>query len=383
MTVLQKIDKAKAQILDFYQNHDDLARGWKRQGRRIFGYLCSYVPEEILWAADILPVRILGHLDSLQQAEAHFQPFVCRLIRSSLDKGLRGTLDYLDGIVVPYTCDGMRMLYDAWVAHVPKHVAYLLDLPSALASESNKRYFYRAQEEFRRSIERYVGHSIEEERLNASIKVYNRYRKLAKRFYALRLQHRLPITGSEAMKIYLAALMSPKSEYNERLSALLELFEEWVGSGEEHRPGAVRVHISGSVVVDPLFFELIDQVGGEVVSDDLCTGTRYYWDLVDEREEPFRAVSERYLNRVACPTKYPAANRPGFLLDRLQESRAKGVIFILEKYCDPHLFDYPALRQALEAEGVATLWLETELVASGTEQLRTRLETFMDMLRRK
>jgi benzoyl-CoA reductase subunit C len=86
---------------------------------------------------------------------------------------------------------------------------------------------------------------------------------------------------------------------------------------------------------------------------------------------------------VACPTKYPAANRPGFLLDRLQESRAKGVIFILEKYCDPHLFDYPALRQALEAEGVATLWLETELVASGTEQLRTRLETFMDMLRRK
>jgi Benzoyl-CoA reductase/2-hydroxyglutaryl-CoA dehydratase subunit, BcrC/BadD/HgdB len=194
----------------------------------------------------------------------------------------------------------------------------------------------------------------------------------------------LPLSSADILKINLAAVTAPKDAFAHELDSFLKLLKEWLGSGSA-RPRSTRipVHVSGSVVVDPAFFEIIDEAGGVVASDDLCIGTRYFWDEVPESKDPIEAIGQRYLNRVTCPSKYPAQNRPGFLLDRLKESAARGLIILGEKYCDPHLFDIPAVRTRAEAAEIPTLWLETELAATGREQLMVRFETFMDVLGRK
>jgi len=381
---LQEIEKKKRSLIQYYENPRIAADAWKSNGGKVMGYLCSYVPEEILFAAGILPVRILGHLNDLSVASSYFQPFVCRLIRSTLEKGLSGSLGYLDGVIISYTCDGMRMLYDTWEANVKTGFNYMLDLPSSLDSETNLRYFSSAIKDLAASVAGYTKKEIREEDLRNAIAVYNRYRRLAKELFYLRLSNDLPLSSDEFMKINLAALTSPKDSFSDELESFLALLKDGVKTGMTgSRIKKASVHISGAVVVDPVFYKLIEEVGGYVASDDLCTGTRYYWDEVEEAGDPIESLVHRYISRVTCPSKYPAQNRPSFQLDRIRESKAMGVIIFGEKYCYPHLFDIPAVRKRIEESGISTLLLETELVATGREQMVTRLEAFMDILKRK
>lgn len=383
MKLIERIDEYKNQLIRFYDSLDTNLQNWRNKDRRLFGYLCSYVPEEVLYAAGIIPIRILGSLAPLTKADSHFQPFVCRLIRSTLDKGLAGNLNHLNGMIISYTCDGMRMLYDTWKQMIPTEHTYLLDLPASLNSDSNKKRFFQINEDFLKDVERYTGNEITNSSLISAIEIYNSYRRLVKRFYYLRQKYVLPVSNSEALKIYLGALLAPKDAFNEIFENFLGVIENWIDSGEKpSSENPIRLHLSGSIVVDPTFLDLVDRVGGLIVSDDLCTGTRNYWDLVENyKENPIEAVIKRYLDKVSCPSKYPASNRFAFLTDRLRESKAKGLIFFGEKYCDPHLFEFPSIREKVESIGIKTLWLETELIASGPEQLITRLETFVDILR--
>ena len=182
----------------------------------------------------------------------------------------------------------------------------------------------------------------------------------------------------------LAALVAPKEEYNHWMGAFVGSIENRSDDSERRGPTAqskVRLHISGSISVDPSFYTLIDQAGGLVVSDDLCTGSRYFWDRVETDEDPLVAIKNRYLSRISCPSKYPAEDRREYLFSRIKESGSQGVIFLLEKFCDPHLFDYPGIREDLEKEGIRSLWLETELFVSGEEQVKTRLEAFIEMIK--
>ncbi len=384
VAITQEIEEKKRSLIQYYENPQVTAEAWKAKGGKVVGYLCSYVPEEILLAAGILPVRILGHLDDISVASSYFQPFVCRLIRSTLEKGLTKNLAYLNGLIISYTCDGMRMLYDTWVANVNTEFNYLLDLPSSLDRMPNLRYFQRIIKDFIASVEAYTGRAIKEEDLRSAISIYNRYRRLAKEFYYLHFSQDLPLSSADFLKINLAAFVAPKDKFTDELEAYLGLFKAWRNSGAaSQRPKMTPVHISGSVVVDPVFFELVEKVGGYVISDDLCTGTRYFWDEVEEEGDPIQALAHRYLSRVTCPSKYPAENRSSFLLDRIRESGARGVIILGEKFCDPHLFEIPSVRKRIEALGVSSLCLETELVATGREQLVTRLEAFVDILKRK
>ena len=383
MKLLSQIEDEKHALLNYYEKPSVEITKWKEGNRKVFGYLCSYVPEEILFAAEILPVRIFGHLGDLTASTSHFQPFVCRLVKSVLDAGLTGKLDFLDGLIVSYTCDGMRMLYDSWYSAVSGGFTYLLDLPSSLDRAPNRKYFEESIRELVKEIECFGHDPLNLDKLRESIKVYNRYRVLAKKLHTLRLNNDLPLSSSEVLKINLGAMRAPKDRHNEVLSRFLVLLEEWVDTKATlPSPPKPKIHVSGSLVVDPVFYEIIDKAGGVVVSDDLCTGTRYYWDQVEETVDPLKGLINRYLSKVTCPSKYPSQNRPAFVLDRIRESSAQGVIIIGEKFCDPHLFDLPAIQKKIEALGVSTLWLETELAASGQEQLMTRIESFMGILKK-
>ncbi|MEK6653947.1 MAG: 2-hydroxyacyl-CoA dehydratase family protein, partial [Thermodesulfobacteriota bacterium] len=120
---------------------------------------------------------------------------------------------------------------------------------------------------------------------------------------------------------------------------------------------------------------------GAVVGDDLCTGFRYFSGVIDEKADPVTAIAGRYLERVVCPAKHRGlTDRADHLVRLVREKRVQGVIFFLLKFCDPHAFDYPYLKEALDRAGVPGMVMEVEDRLPGDGQLRTRFEAFVEMI---
>ena len=142
-----------------------------------------------------------------------------------------------------------------------------------------------------------------------------------------------------------------------------------------------RIILSGGVCNHPDIHAIIEEAGGAVVGDDLCTGSRYYTGLTDEKADPVTAIAGRYLERVVCPAKHRGlSDRADHLVRLVREKRAQGVIFFLLKFCDPHAFDYPYLKEALDRVRVPSMLMEVEDRLPAEGQLRTRFETFVEMI---
>ena len=118
------------QFRDWYKNRHDYATAWKeRTGGKVMGYFCTYVPEEILYAADILPVRILGSHEPQDVTEPHIFAMFCPFCRDCLAQGLKGRFDYLDGIMIAQSCLHIRQAFTSWDIHIPTDYSYYLPHP--------------------------------------------------------------------------------------------------------------------------------------------------------------------------------------------------------------------------------------------------------------
>jgi benzoyl-CoA reductase/2-hydroxyglutaryl-CoA dehydratase subunit BcrC/BadD/HgdB len=176
-----------------------------------------------------------------------------------------------------------------------------------------------------------------------------------------------------------AAMVMERDSLAQELQALHEELEatEAPSSPEQRK----RLLITGGVCNHPDIYDLIETAGADVVWDDLCTGTRYFQARVDEKGDPAEALADRYMARMVCPAKHAGTTARGEHLKRIAaDKRIDGAVFLLLKFCDPHGFDYPYLKTFLEEEGVPTLLLEVEEQLPSEAQLRTRFETFVDML---
>ncbi|MCX5912501.1 MAG: 2-hydroxyacyl-CoA dehydratase family protein, partial [Deltaproteobacteria bacterium] len=143
----------------------------------------------------------------------------------------------------------------------------------------------------------------------------------------------------------------------------------------------LRLFIAGSVCNQAQVFDLFDDSGAAVVGDDLCTGWRYFSEDVSPNGSPIEALAGRLIRRVPCPCKHnPELDRGDDLLQRVQEARAQGVIFLLLKFCDPHAFDYPYLKDRLAAKKIPSLLLEIEPGSMPLGALETRLKAFIETL---
>ena len=373
------------QFKELLLKQKEMAADWKSKGGKVMGHFCNYVPDELLHAAGILSIRILGSPDPVTHADAHLQSYVCKVIRSSFDLGLRGELDYLDGLIIPYTCDAMRLLYDLWEKNLNTKFLHLLDIPCLIRGDIGHARFHDEYAKLRKALEKHLGREISDEALSNSIRVHNENRSLLKEIFNLRRKDNGAISCSNAYEAVLSSFVSPKEMHSGLLKDLLKEAKANTSAGGATKAASkARLHISGSLVTDMKFYEMIEQAGGDVVSDDLCTGTRYYWDNVAEGDgAPFDAISERYFYKLPCACKHPNTERHEFIFDSVRQGDIQGVIFIMEKYCDAHLYDQPVLHEKLAKMNIPVLVMDAELSLSGQEQVRTRVETFINILKRK
>jgi len=339
---------------------------------RAMGVLCSYVPEEMLHAAGFTPVRVRGTSAPLQRVDAHLQSFTCALCRSALDQALAGELGGLAGTVFAHTCDAMQALADLWrMNSAEAHFVEVVMQPVNLGSPAARVYLVAELGRFREHLGAYAGRPIDDEALRSSIGLYDKTRRLVQALAGRRERLRAP----DFFAVLDAAQAMPRRLFDPLLVRLLGELES-----APRRATGPRLFLTGAILDEPQVPELIEELGAQVVGDDLCSGSRHFHGQVGSGGDPIENLADYFLRRPPCPTKLSPSHDAGrHLLDQVRETRAEGVVFLVEKYCEPHAFEHALLRPVLERAGVPYLVLEMEQTPS-LEGLRTRLQAFVEML---
>ncbi len=354
-------------------------KAWKEQGKKVVAFQCTYVPEEVLHAAGVLPVRLFGdpHQTALDEAGAYMYTNTCSFIRNCLELVLRKRYDFLDGFVAAATCDCSRRLFDVWDYYEFTPFHHILSVPRKISDGAYQLCETEIKELIAR-LEEWLDVRVTSDALNRSIRVYNRRRHLLRTLHELKKSDIPPITGSETLEVLNASSFTPPERFNEILERLL-------GELNGRKPGSkarFRLMINGSPLNNPEFIQTIEDLGGRVVIDELCTGIRYWWEGIDPDPDPVKAICRRYLHNFPCPRMEPSEDRLQRVLKLVKDYRVDGVINQVVRYCVPQLMEQPLLREALEEIGVPVLELDIEYGMPGTGQIMTRIQAFLEMLER-
>jgi benzoyl-CoA reductase subunit C len=360
---------------EWYENRHDYAKEWKeRTGRKVLGYFCTYVPEEIIYASGVLPVRILGSHEAQSVTEPHIFAMFCPLCRDCLAQGLQGRYDYLGGIMIAQCCLHMRQAFTSWQKHIPLEYSYYLYMPHGVQTSRVYPYLRGELEDFKKSLEEWTGKKITDKDLDHAIEVNNENRRLMRHVYEFRKGKKPKLTGLESMEMVVSSQMTDKEEHNE---ALKELLKE-LPNREMSRETGTRLMILGSEDDDTEFLRMVESLGATLVIEDHCTGSRYFWNEVVPQEDRLSAIAARYIDRPPCPSKdWPERTRPQHILKLAKDYDVEGALLIQQKFCDPHEIDIPAIKDYLERNGIPTYFLEFDVTVP-VGQFKTRVEAFLE-----
>ena len=355
---------------------------WKAKGKKVVGFFCTYVPEEILYAADILPFRVRAPgCTETTSADVYMSHLNCSFVRSCFQFVLEGKYEFLDGLVLANTCDQIRRQYDLLREIRPTAFPFLhfVSLPHK-ASDEAIGYYKDDLTEFKRSVEKSFGVEITEARLSNAIKVYNETRSLLKRLYELRQGERPPLTGAESLSVVLAATTIPKDQYNQLLRRLLEELSQRKGISDYR----ARLMIAGAGGCDnPAYYQIMEDLGGLIVTDSICFGSRYFWEPVEIGGDLMLGLAKSYLNRPSCAKMVDkVAERNDFMREMVEAFKVDGVVYQVIRYCQLWGGQLLQVRKKLSESNIPLLALEREYMLGGTGQLKTRVQAFLERIER-
>ncbi|MDI7258903.1 MAG: 2-hydroxyacyl-CoA dehydratase family protein [Thermodesulfobacteriota bacterium] len=372
LETLKPIERINQQVPDI-----DEIKEWKARGGRVVGWLCDYVPEELIHAAGLLPVRVTGVSKeiSLDDANAYLYTTTCSFVRTCFQLAFGKKYDFLDGFVVASNCDHARRLFDVWDRYIPTPYRYILSVPHTKLPQAQK-FYERELEDFKKSLEAHFEVRIPEANVGESIKLFNQTRRSLRKLNELRKEDSPKIMGAEVSMIMNACEKLPKEKFNPMIESILQ---ELKNTRRENNT-KLRLMVSGSVLNNANYVEFIEDQGCSVVIDDLCTGVRYWWDEVSEDRAPMEALAHRYLTRFPCARMTPGEDRFNQVVTLAKEYRVDGVIQEMVRYCTPTAWERPWLRKGFEDENIPVLQLEILYGATGTGQLKVRIQAFLEML---
>jgi benzoyl-CoA reductase subunit C len=346
----------------------------RKDGRIVIGTFCSYVPVEILHSFGILPVRIWGEANDITSADGLLQSYICPQVRHLMALGVEGRYDFLDGVVHCYTCDATCGLYNIWVRNLKPGFSHLVSLPYLAIPESRE---YAAAEFMNLigKIEAFTGKRFSTERMEQSISLYDEARSYIKEVYHLKADG-VPISYTDIYSMNLCFQTLPV----EMIILLLHKYLEMAEAMKHEKERKLRIMLSGSVVSDMELVSFIENSGAEIVTDDTCLGYRLVRDACSVSRDAMEALVEYYLGRTPCSSRADFPSRKGYILEMIEQFDIDAVIFIHQKFCDPHLSDLPFLKGILDEKEIPNLQLEVEGERFNS-QIRTRIEIFLEMLK--
>ena len=370
--------KAIEKLIDNYTNQETVIKSLKSHNKKIFGNFCNYVPEEIIHAADIHSIRLTHGFES-SSADDYISINVCPIIRSLYGAAQRGNFSFLDGLVSAHSCVPYRRLHDLWAQNdkISPKFTHILNVPHKKGKKHIINYFKNEIIKLKKKIEEYIKKPIANGEIIESIRLYNKNRRLLKQVEEFKKKNSPPISGAEMLQVIGSSMIMDKEKNNSILEELLENLNDNTSSYN-----GKRILVSGSTLDKPDFFNIIESSGGLVVADDLCMGTRYYWDLIDENsKDPIEAITNRYLEMIPCARMFEFhEERLDHVVKLIKEYNVDGMIYVVIKYCDDFMIDYPLFKEKMDDIGMPILYIEREYILDNVASLKTRIEAFLELI---
>lgn len=351
---------------------------WKENGGKIVGCLYHYIPEEIITAAGALPFRMRATgSKGTELSEQCFTQINCSFVRHLFDSGVRGELDFLDGLVAVNSCDHLRRFFENWKSKIGTPYMHFSPFPKKRGFEQID-WYRKELELFKKSLEKEFGVTITNEKLRSAIELHNETRRLQRALYKLKESKNPPISGADTLAVMVAAESMPRELYN---SLLKDLIEELKNSDETPAP-SVRLMVVGGEVDDPRFIEVIESQGAIVVADSLGYGYRTSFADVDTEGDPLTVLAAyQVMKRPACPRLFGTTfARNDFVQAVAETFKADGIISVRLPLCDEWSFEQVNLSKHFRKQGIPHLALDVEYVLSSTGQIKTRAQAFIETI---
>lgn len=359
-----------------------LAKAKKTTDRKVIGCFPMYVPHELVHAAGMWPIDLVGGNGEMTAAAQYLQNIVCYPMRSALELLLTGQLSALDGAVFATICTAGASGGEMWRNLNLLPYYHQLVVPRKAGGEGTLQYFTSQIGRFKSSLEAFGGRAISGEALADSIKLYNRSRSLLQRLYEVNRRNPEALPPQDLAVVRGAASLMPREEYVKLLSKLVEEVEAAPTSPRTERVPMVLV---GSICDLPQIeiLSVIHAAGGAIVEDDSPLGRRMLLP-VTENGDQMVALAQRYVDTPPCPTKCDATLDANFayLVELTKSAGAQGLVFLRPLYCDVLGLDYALLSGRLTQAGIANLSLDLNGREGASGQVQTRMQAFVEMLRR-
>ena len=374
-----------AKVEKYYSDYGSRARELKDSGRKVIGYLSALCPVEILTAAGVVPIRLKGSVsEAVTKADAYMETMICPFVRNVFDVALKGKYGFLDGMVLSHQCDSIDRTYDVWSYNLGLpywhfiNYPHVTDDPSIAFTDEILRIFIR-------TLEKFTGRGISDQALAEAVRAHNENRHAMRALYELRKDDVPRISGTEMMKVLIAATSVPVDESTALIRSVIEEIKKRppVSGG-----GKPRIMLVGDQIDDVAIVSAIEGAEAFLVMDDLSTGSKMYWGDVDATADPVRGITERYLKKLKFPTTFVAGEtypetleaRFGHMRQYIEDFRVNGAILFIYKYCDPYGFEVPAMKSFIESAGTPVLYIEDEYSTSSLGRVKTRIEAFLEMI---
>jgi len=360
-------------------------REWKaRTGGLAIGYMPIYVPRELLDAQGVLPVGLMGGRDDLEiiKGDAYYQSYICHIPRSTVELGLNGSLDGLDGVLFPAICDVIRNLSGMWQMLFPGKLVRYLDVPQNFDRAVGGVFWRQELEDLSRQLTEHGARPYDAEALRRSIAAFNENRRLVRGLYALRREAPWKVPTSELYVLLRASLAIPVDE----ATSMFADYRRLVEADDTRRPlDQARVLVTGSFCEQPPLglIKTLERAGCYIVDDDFVQIHRWIRSDIPVDGDPLDNLVVAFLeDAMASPTRYIGTGVKGDeLLSRVRESGAEGVLFCAPSFCDPALLDQPMAVRAVERRNVPWTAFKYSENSGQFQVIREQAGTFADSIK--
>jgi len=362
------------------------AREWKaaKPNRKVIGYMPIYVPREIMHAGDMLPLGIVGGGDQLEviHGDAYYQSYICRIPRSTVELGVSGRLDFVDGMLFPSICDVIRNLSGMWKMMFPHVYSRYFDVPQNYKDEIGGNYYINELTELREDLSKLRGTPITDAELANSIAVYNENRRLVREVYQFRAEKPWQVPAAEVYLLMRAGLVLPVEQHSEMVRDYLAA----VKVEQRPRRDNCRVVLTGVFCEQPPLnlIKSLELAGCYVVDDDLLLVTRWLKEDVPTAGDPLKNLALAFLHQSeSTAAKYePNQKEKGqHLVRAVKRTGAEGVIFACPSFCDPALLDRPILQHVLKDAGIPYIAFKYAENSGQMQPIREQAGTFADSIK--
>lgn len=347
-----------------------------RTGKRAVGCMLEFCPEELVYAAGMLPVGLWGGSQEPAMARQYFPAFFCAPIQSSLEMALRGAFDgVLSAVIVPILCDALKSAGQNWRIAAPQIPMIPIVYPQNRQIEAGRRFLQCELRDVRTRLEEVCGHALTDDAINEAIELYNQYRQVMRDFAAEAPRHADVITPTLRHNVFQAAFYKDKKDHMERVRELTEELKQLPVVTGRHRVG-----LTGIALDAPSVLRTMDQQGLTVVADDLAQESGQVDTPVPEGSDPIARLAKWWTDvRFSSLAMDADKTRVTHMSDLAERGEVEGVIVAAPAFCDPEEYDYPIFHAEFEAKNIHHIYLEiTDWGAA--EQAVSRVQAFSELM---